>query len=339
MLMTCCLAKIHNPSVDIRKPYTEIGTPDSFSGRAGYDERYIDDFVREHRLPTNPTTAWLTPAWRNIGAPLTRNVALVGRPKAMYVNVISLLNDVAEGKVSAEDVLAETVRDLLVLREQQRVRMETLLAELGATESEVALSVESIVTLVEQHMRLPRSSRLPVLVVAAAYNVASAYLSERALDLQSHNAADKQTGALGDVEITLLDDNDVLTTYEMKAKRVTRTDIEIARDKVAKYYHDTGKRIENYVVITTEPISQEVQDFAKTLYEETGGIEFVILDCIGFLRHFLHLFHRLRMVWLDDYQQLMLNEPSSAVGQALQEAFVAARRAAESQLAESMGGK
>jgi hypothetical protein len=33
LLMACALAKIENPKVDIRKPYTEIGTADSFSGR------------------------------------------------------------------------------------------------------------------------------------------------------------------------------------------------------------------------------------------------------------------------------------------------------------------
>jgi len=45
MLLTCTLAKIHNPDVDIRKPYTEIGTPDAFSGRAEYDEKYVGPFV------------------------------------------------------------------------------------------------------------------------------------------------------------------------------------------------------------------------------------------------------------------------------------------------------
>lgn len=35
MILTCTLAKIHRPTVDLRKPYTEIGGEDSFSGRAG----------------------------------------------------------------------------------------------------------------------------------------------------------------------------------------------------------------------------------------------------------------------------------------------------------------
>jgi hypothetical protein len=55
-----------------------------------------------------------------------------------------------------------------------------------------------------------------------------------------------------------------------------------------------------------------------------------VLDCISFLRHFLHLFHRLRMDFLETYQQLVLDEPASAVNQSLKEAFLALRQAAES---------
>ena len=73
----------------------------------------------------------------------------------------------------------------------------------------------------------------------------------------------------------------------------------------------------------------DVAEYAASLYRDTGGIEFVILDCIGFLRHFLHLFHRLRLNFLEAYQELVLLEPDSAVSQPLKEVFLALRRAAE----------
>ena len=44
------------------------------------------------------------------------------------------------------------------------------------------------------------------------------------------------------------------------------------------------------------------------------------LDKMGFLRHFLHLFHRIRANYLSAYQNLVLNEPDSAVSQTLKEA-------------------
>jgi len=204
--------------------------------------------------------------------------------------------------------------------------MRSLLAALKASQGETALSAEGIVSLVEQHLRLKRASRLPVLVVAAVYQSAQEHLGERVLPLESHTAADKQTGALSDLEITLMDDDQVATCYEMKARRVTKDDIDIAVSKIAH----CGVRIDNYIFITTDPIGQEVAEYATSMYEKIGGIEIVVLDCIGFLRHFLHLFYRVRRQFLEAYQELVLAEPESAVSQPLKEAFLAMRQAAES---------
>ena len=324
-LLACALAKVHRPEVDIRKPYTEIGDPDAFSGRT-YDERYISDLVAKHELPCNVTTAFLTPAFRNRNIVLTPDVNLVGRPPGVYRAMLQVLDAAHRGDLSAEDLLAETIRWLLVVRDEKRERMKTLLAALRAAGGETVLSAEQIVSLIEQHLRLKRSSRLPVLVVAAAYQAAQEYLRERALPLESHTAADLQTGSLGDLEITLVDDTQVVTSYEMKTRQVTKGDIDLAVSKIAH----SGRRIDNYIFITTKPIDREVAEYAASLYETLGGIEIVVLDCIGFLRHFLHLFYRLRLRFLEAYQHLVLAEPNSAVPQPLKEAFLAMRHAAES---------
>ncbi|MDW8141213.1 MAG: restriction endonuclease, SacI family [Candidatus Bipolaricaulota bacterium] len=323
LLMAALLAKIDNPTVDIRKPYTEIGTSDAYSGRS-YDEKYIQEFIIEHDLPCNPTTAFLTPALRNRNTPLTPDLDLEGRPKELYKQVLQLLADVHEDKVPPEDLLAETIRCLLIFRDERKQRLESMLAELRGSRmtGNIPLSAEAIVTLIQQHLTCPDSSRLPVLIIAAAYKSAESSLKERVVPLRRHTAADSQTRALGDLEITLIDEDRVITSYEMKARRVTRSDINQALQKVMK------KNVNNYIFITTDAIEPEVQEYAKSLYKETGGIEFVILDCIGFLRHFLHLFHRLRMQFLDSYQDLVLEDYD--VRQELKEAFLALRRAAES---------
>ncbi len=324
-ILACALAKIHQPEVDIRKPYTEIGDPDSYSGRT-YDERYIWNFVVQHELPCNMTTAFLTPAFRNRNIVLTPDVNLVGRPPIVYAATLRLLDVVHTGELAAEDLLAETIRWLLVVRDESRERVRSLLAALKSSQGETVLSAEGIVALIEQHLKLKRSSRLPVLVVAAVYRVAQEHLGEQILPLESHAAADKQTGALGDLQIALVGDDQVVTSYEMKARRVTKDDIDIAVNKIV--HHDT--RIDNYIFITTEPIDREVVEYAAEMYEKTGGIEVAVLDCIGFMRHFLHLFYRVRMQFLEAYQELVLLEPESAVGQSLKEAFLAMRQAVES---------
>lgn len=170
-------------------------------------------------------------------------------------------------------------------------RMATLLAGLRHSEDAMPLSSEAIVTLVAQHLACKNSGRLPVLIVAAAYQAAGDKIGERLLPLERHNAADEQTGAMGDLEICLVNDDQVVTAYEMKMKRVTINDIDRALQKIAT----APTPIHNYIFITTDVVDDPVKTHAAEAYERTGGTEIAILDCIGFLRHFLHLFHRLRI--------------------------------------------
>lgn len=325
LLMSCLLGKLDKPNVDPRKPYTEIGGAESFSGRT-YDERYLTKFINEHRLPVNPTTAFLTPTLRNIDHALTTDRELVGRPRELYKKTLELLEDVALQHIPADMLFVETVRVLTLLRDEKLARMASLLDTLDRSEGALPLSSEAIVILISQHLACKNASRLPVLVVAAAYEAAGARLSESMLLLNSHNAADLQTGSLGDVEICLMGEDSVVTVYEMKMKRVTQDDIDAAVTKISR----APNRIHNYLFVTTDVIDRIVAEYAATFYEKTDGTEIAILDCIGFLRHFLHLFHRIRADYLNAYQALVLNEPDSAVSQTLKEAFLVLRQAAES---------
>jgi len=325
LLMACMLAKIHRPEVDPRNPYTNIGTDDSFSGRT-YDEQHITRFINANRLPCNSTTAFLTPALRNHDSALLTSTVLVGRPPQVYRDTLQLLDDVANKKVSAEDVLTETTRLLILLRDERQARIDALAASLARDDESLPLASEAIVTLLEQHLACKHSSRLPVLIVAAAYQAAADRLGETVRELKGHLSADEQSGAMGDVEICLVNHDHVVTVYEMKSKRVTQEDIARALQKVAEY----KPRIDNYIFITTDAIDEDVREYAASMYEQTNGTEIAILNCIGFVRHYLHLFHRLRVQFLDAYQDLVLSEPDSAVNQPLKEAFLTLRQAAES---------
>lgn len=192
------------------------------------------------------------------------------------------------------------------------------------------LSAEQILTLIGQHLSSPRTSRLPVLLVAAAYEVAGTHLGEQARALHHHNAADRQTGAVGDVEITLVGADEVLTAYEMKQKAVTQADIDAALAKLAP------GRVRHYVFISTETPAAEVVRYARSLYTTYDGLEVVILDCMGFVRHFLHLFYHHRASFLDAYQRLLLAEPDSAVSAALKETWLALRLSTETGATEEV---
>lgn len=316
------MAKAHNPQLNALKPYSAIGDADVFAGRP-IDEACIGPFIIAHDLPCNNTTAFLTPALRNINVPLSSSIVYEGRPTQLYTTIMQALEAMQSGQVSAEDVLAETIRALLVLKNEQQQRRTALLAGIKTAEGTLPLSSESIVNLVASHLSQKGASRLPVLIVAAAYHAAEILIGEAVHPLESHNAADKQTRSLGDVEVVLANDNRIVTGYEMKLKRVTTNDIDLALPKIL------DKGIDNYIFITTEVISDEVKEYAATFYEKTGGIEVVILDCIGFLRHFLHFFHRSRARYLQAYQDLVLAEPDSSVGASLKDVWLSLRANAE----------
>lgn len=326
-LLAAALAKINQPKVDIRKPFIQAysggANTNAYPGR-NYDEQYVFDFITKHKLPCSSTTAFLTPAFRTKNIVLDMNQKLRGRPPELYESILKVLHAIQSRKISADAVLRETIRVLILERDARAKRLQELKQNLQEQSDELPLSSEDTVKLIEQHLALKNAARLPVLVIAAAYAAAADKLGENVLRLNAHNAADKQTGAMGDVEITLANDDRVVTTYEMKDKMVTMGDIDIAIQKIAE-----GTDIQNYIFVTTEGIDATVREYAAKQYKELGGVEIAILDCIGFLRHFLHLFHRMRAEFLDAYQDLVLSQPESGVNQALKEAFLALRKAAQ----------
>ncbi len=199
-----------------------------------------------------------------------------------------------------------------------RLRIDQRLAELGSAGG-TELSAEHTLRLLGNQFRCPSAYRLPPLALIAALRCLA--------DQTRARIADEQTGAAGDVEITLVSEERVRTVYEMKQKAVTIDDLDRAVEKAAGLPH----RIDNYIFVGSEPADPAVQEHATELYDSTGGTEFAILDCLGFLRHFLHLFHRSRMAFLDAYQQLVLAEPDSAVSLPLKEVFLSLRQQAEAE--------
>jgi hypothetical protein len=167
-LISCFLAKIDRPAIDIRKPYTEIQGNDNYSGRA-YDEGFVEGFVAKHKLPCNSTTAFLTPAFRNIDRLLTTDLVLVGKPREVYNFTLDLLELVYQKPLNAETLLKEILRFLLIIKAENEGRMKQLIADLKQSDDVLPLSSEQIVTLLLQHLNCKNSSRLPVLIVAAAY--------------------------------------------------------------------------------------------------------------------------------------------------------------------------
>ena len=235
-----------------------------------------------------------------------------------------MLESIQAGQVRAEDVLASGLAELFKLRDEREAALS--LALTSTATNAASLSTEDVLTLIEQHLSSKRASRLPVLLVAALYQTLGQLAGGQIRALGSHNAADAQTGALGDVEVELSDNlGKVVTAYEIKARAVSVGDVQQAVSKVL----GAAQHPENYLFVTTHPVEREVAEYARTLHERIG-VEFAVLDALSFARHLLHFFHRQRLVFLEAYQTLLMAEPESAVRSELKTAWLALRHSAES---------
>jgi SacI restriction endonuclease len=285
----------------------------------------VTGFISKHRLPCNSTTAFLTPGFRTFNRVFTE-FEPTGRPKELYTRLFHILNTVSKGHHSAKAVLTDALRNLIDMRNERLDQLERLQASLKQSAGLTALSTEEIVTLLRQHLECRGSSRLPVLMIAAAYDSVGERFGETRKPLHAHTAADEQTGSFGDVEIVVVNDERICTAYEMKQKRVTVDDIDRAIQKMG----NGSQRIDNYLFVTTDHIESVVEEYARVQFDKIGS-EVAIVDCLGFLRHFLHWFHRYRIVFLNAYQALLLAEPDSAVSVPLKSAFLSLRQAAEAE--------
>ena len=93
------------------------------------------------------------------------------------------------------------------------------------------------------------------------------------LPLNSHHAASIQTGSLGDTAICFVGENPVITTYEMKMKRVTQDDIDAAVAKITR----APTRIHNCLFVTTDAINPMVTEYTATFCEKLAALRLSFL--------------------------------------------------------------
>jgi len=252
---------------------------------------------------------------------------LVGKPKEVYAALVSLLQDVEQGRLTAEGCLTEVIRQLVLMREAQRESIERLLASAQTRTGE--LSAQQITEIVGEHLRQPRSSRLPVLVIAAVYEVIAEITGKTLRELSSHTAADTRTGALGDIEIVLPAQSHPYTVYEVKARSLRRSDIDTALQKLAQ----SSVPVAQYVFVVTSPVPEEVRLYLNEVNSRYSETELQIFDCVQTLNHFLHLFYERRMEFLEKYTNLVMQD--RAVSQKLKEKLLELVRVAETPIGES----
>ena len=180
-------------------------------------------------------------------------------------------------------------------------------------------SASVVLGFVENVLRGPRAGRLKELAIAAAFQIiASNSQPVEWVVVESENQLCPGTQFETD------DPNRGKEVYRQVAIAITGAVIDEAVTSATRGSNSPA----HITIVTTDAIDPAVREHAAGVYQKTGGIEFAILDCLGFVRHFLYLFHRHRVAFLDAYQALVLNEPESAANFAFKQIFLALLQAA-----------
>ena len=133
------------------------------------------------------------------------------------------------------------------------------------------------------------ASRLPVLALYSIYDVLigelTRYSNKCLKPLESHSAADTQTGAIGDIEV-VNEDRTVFEAVEIKhGLQVTKAMVETAKQKIR------GSQVDRYYILTThnqhdpEAEVQKEVDVVKQLL----GCQLIVNGVIPTIKYYLRL--------------------------------------------------
>jgi DNA adenine methylase len=294
-LLTALGAKIKDPSVNTLCAYPIQGK-NHFEGRS-IDEHILIQYLEKYSLATNKTTAFLTPSFRfPPNRPYKKEDFVKSRPSSVYNALVDVLTKVNEDSTLAKPLLVATFAKLIFLRDAYALK---LALQKSAAMLSKEPTITEIIEILETHAAQPRASRLPVLMYAAAHDIfldGSSYTRKKLL---AHNAADKQTGATGDIEIIEKLTGRLITSIEIKSRAITEEDVNIGVEKalvhlpVAYFFAST--------VAPTDRISKYAESFS-------GKVQFRVWDIFEFIASVLCMWPERRSEFLEDYKKLVLED-------------------------------
>jgi DNA (cytosine-5)-methyltransferase 1 len=275
-VVTSIAIKAARPQLDIRVHQVQIGSPFSFRD---ISERVIYPWLRDNEFE-GAKSGWQTRTFerpRPFTMDFPENIAVVKQPFLICYDEIE----------SAGGDAATALRFLLYrqlrLRESKRIELATPAVD----------SIASIIDLFQSHFfysyKTKGAARLPVLSLSAVYEVMvhelKRYEGKRLRPLQSHAAADSQTGALGDIEVES-GDGTVFEAVEVKHNlRITPDLVEDAARKIAPF------RLGRYYLLTSHADCQPDATMQDQLHDKhiRIGTQIIVNGVIPTLKYYLRL--------------------------------------------------
>lgn len=256
VLLGCGLARILDPSVNLRHPYVNQGE-DSFNGRT-LDERVVNPFLQDRMIPCSKGP-YLASFRRNVK--FVPETARGLRDKSGYDALLIFLAALEKATiVEAKQLLRYLLYRFVELRNASRVPLSKI----------SRVSLEQYDVLIRELLQAQSGGLIPVLlVVAMLRTVNSCFRLNWNIEFQGINVSDKASGAGGD--ITVIKDGETLLAIEV-------TERPIEKSRVVSTFNTKVIRagIQDYLfVYSNSTPTEEARTAARTYFSQGHEINFV----------------------------------------------------------------
>ena len=280
VLVTLLTHKAVDESQDIR--YHQAQLENGFSGR-NIDKAVITPFMKSVSFPAMAESGWLTRSLEQ-AHPYTLDYPGKITPKNVKDAFLGIIDSVQVQRVDAKKILLYLFKLLIKQRDAMNI-------ELAKPHS---LSISKIVNLLEKHFTYHYTcfgaSRLPSLAIYAAYESmmgeVARYDNKILCSLANHNAADAQSGRIGDVDVN----NSNGSAFEgVEIKHEIQITKQLVTDAYEKFkIHNTDR----YYLLTTanmdsadwDAIDSEIQRIAQI-----HGCQVIVNGVYSTLKYYLRL--------------------------------------------------
>jgi hypothetical protein len=258
-LLGCAVARVQDDTINVRLPYVGHGA-DAFNGRT-LDERVINPFLREHRIPSSKG-AYLSTFRRSVQFVPETKVGVRDRVGYdAFLECLSELEDAGSDK-EKHDLLAYLLHRFVVLRDASAVTLVRV----------QRMSLEQYDAPIAKLLSTPSGGRFPVLLAVATFlTLKECFNPPWEVSWQGINVADAASGAGGD--ITLSEGGRVIMAAEVTERVVDRARVTATfTTKIA----ETG--IEDYLFFAKPSEDSQARRQAQRYFAQGHEINFVDLQ-------------------------------------------------------------
>jgi DNA (cytosine-5)-methyltransferase 1 len=277
-VVTGMAVKLAEPTLDVRYHQVQIQNPKRFNLR-GLSEQVVYPWLASQDFD-GAKSGWQTRTLERPKPYMLDYDENISRVKDEFLTCYDEIYDSAD---NAREGLAYLIFQQMRLREEKRIELANPAID----------DINQIVSYFWRHFSHSYTgrgpSRLPVLALYAVYQIITQELhryAEKELQLlESHSAADSQTGAAGDIEVNDRDGAKYEAVEVKHGQRITMEMVDDAARKIAPY------KLNRFYLLTTHPECRPDEAMQARLDDIRAkiGCQIIVNGVLPTLQYYLRL--------------------------------------------------